>query len=57
MDSVFKRGVKSSFPNLTSLVELLTEKEDGKYVYDFSKLSNRLLSLKNDVETIEIYYS
>ena len=52
-----KEESKAVFPNLTSLVELLTEKEDGKYVYDFSKLSNRLLSLKNDVETIEIYYS
>lgn len=52
-----KEGSKVVLPNLTSLIELLAQKENGKCVYNMAKLSSKLLGLKEEIETIEIYYN
>lgn len=52
-----KDGSNNVLPNLTSLIELKADKEDGKYVYDFSKLKEVLSLISNDIELIEIYYN
>lgn len=51
-----KEGSKAVLPNLTSLIELLAQKENKKYVYNLSKLSSKLSGIKEEIETVEIYY-
>ncbi len=51
-----KEGSKAVLPNLTSLIELLAQKENKKYVYSLSKLSSKLSGIKEEIETVEIYY-
>lgn len=51
-----KEGSKAVLPSLTGLVELLPQKEDGKYVYDLSKLSSKLDKMQDEIEKVEIYY-
>jgi CRISPR-associated protein Csh2 len=48
---------RNVLPNFVSLIELKTEKEDGKYVYDFDKLKTELGKIAADVERVEIYYN
>ena len=51
-----KDGSKAVLPNLTSLIELSAQKENGKYVYDMAKLSTKLSRFGEEIETIEVYY-
>lgn len=51
-----KEGSKTVLPNLTCLIELLPQKEKGKCVYNLTKLSSKLSGLKEEIETVEIYY-
>lgn len=51
-----KEGSKIVLPNFICLIDLLQEKEDGKCVYDFSKLKEKLHEFSDDIETIEVYY-
>lgn len=51
-----KEGSKAVLPNLTSLIELSAQKENGKYIYDMAKLSTKLDRFGEEIETIEVYY-
>jgi CRISPR-associated protein Csh2 len=51
-----KEGSKIVLPNFICLIDLLQEKEDGKCVYDFSKLKEKLHEFSDNIETIEVYY-
>lgn len=46
---------RSVLPNLTQLLKMETEKQDGKVVIDCAPLAARLNSLKSEVEKIEVY--
>lgn len=50
-----KEGSKIVLPNFVNLIVLKDEKEDGKCVYDFTKLKTVLEQFKEDIEVIEIY--
>ncbi len=44
-------------PNFSTLIELKQKKQDGKCVYDFSKLTEELNKVSSEIETIEVYYN
>ncbi len=46
---------KIVLPNFTNLIDLKEEKEDGKCVYDFEKLTNTLNGVKSEITSIEVY--
>lgn len=48
---------KIVLPNFLSLIDLLPNKKDNKYVFDFLKFNEKLQELPNEIETIEIYYN
>lgn len=48
---------KLVLPNFTNLILLKEEKEEGKTVYDFSKLKELLANTKNDIDLVEVYYN
>ncbi|MDK2829732.1 MAG: CRISPR-associated protein Csh2 [Clostridium butyricum] len=48
---------KIVLPNFLSLIDLLPNKKDNKYVFDFSKFNEKLQELPDEIETIEIYYN
>ena len=50
-----KEKSKIVLPNFVNLIVLKDEKEDGKCVYDFTKLKTVLEQFKEDIEVIEIY--
>jgi CRISPR-associated protein Csh2 len=52
-----KENSKLVLPNLTQLVTMKTEKEDGKVVLDCEKLKNKLAEVKLDIETVELAYN
>lgn len=52
-----KEESKIVLPNFTDLIILQSEKEDGKCVYDFSKLSAVVEKISNEIETIDIFYN
>ena len=52
-----KENSKNVLPNFTSLIDLKPEKDNGKCVYDFSKLTAELLKISSDIEFVEIYYN
>ena len=52
-----KEGSKIVLPNFTDLIVLQSEKEDGKCVYDFSKLSAVVEKISNEIENIDIFYN
>lgn len=48
---------KLVLPNFTNLIVLKDEKEDGKSVYDFSKLTEMLANVGGEIELVEVYYN
>lgn len=51
-----KEGSKAVLPNLMELVLLELEKKEGKCVYDFTNLENKIEGLKNEIDCMEVYY-
>lgn len=51
-----KEGSKAVLPNLMELVLLELEKKEGKCVYDFTNLKNKIEGLKNEIDCMEVYY-
>lgn len=52
-----KEGSKLVLPNLTQLVEMKAEKEDGKVVLDCKKLQTKLADILVEIESVEIAYN
>ncbi len=52
-----KENSKIVLPNFMTLIELKQKKQDDKYIYDFSKLTEELNKLSFDIEVIEVYYN
>lgn len=52
-----KESSKIVLPNFTALICLLSEKENGKCVYDLINLKETLNKVAVEVEKIEIYYN
>lgn len=50
-----KKESKLVLPSFTDLVKAQTEKQDGKIVFDFEKVSQLLSGFENDIETTELY--
>lgn len=50
-----KKDSKIVLPNLTTLVELKAEKEDGMVVYDFAKMTVLFKTISAEVESVELY--
>ncbi len=48
---------KLVLPNFTNLILLKEEKEEGKTVYDFSKLKELLANTVSDIDLVEVYYN
>lgn len=51
-----KEESKIVLPNFTTLITLNDEKENGKYVFDFTKLLEKLSSVKNEIASAVISY-
>ena len=51
-----KEGSKAVLPNLMELILLKQEKKEGKCVYDFTNLKNKIEGLKDEIECVEVYY-
>ena len=51
-----KEGSKAVLPNLMELILLKPEKKEGKCVYDFTNLKNKIEGLKDEIECVEVYY-
>lgn len=52
-----KEGSKAVLPNFTDLIVLQSEKEEGKCVYDFAKLTVVLNNIVNEIESIDVFYN
>lgn len=52
-----KKESKAVLPNMTSLIKLLPQKENGKYIYDLELLSKKLSVLSDDIELVEVFYN
>jgi CRISPR-associated protein Csh2 len=52
-----KEGSKLVLPNLTQLLTMKPEKEDGKVVLDCEKLKTKLAEVKAEIESVEIAYN
>ena len=52
-----KEGSKLILPSFATLINLEEEKENGKCVYDFKALTNKLEDIKSSVESVEVYYN
>lgn len=52
-----KDNSKIVLPNFTTLIELKDDKEYGKCVYDFSKLTEVLKGVKDEIASIEVYFN
>lgn len=50
-----KEGSKIVLPNFTNLIILQDEKEDGKCVYDFSKLKEVLSKVNDSLDLVEVF--
>lgn len=50
-----KKDSKIVLPNLTTLIDMKNEKEDGKVIYDFKKLGEHISTLTEEIEKIELY--
>lgn len=51
-----KKSSKLVLPSFATLINLEEEKENGKCVYDFEALTNKLEDIKSSVESVEVYY-
>lgn len=52
-----KADSKTVLPNFTDLIILQSEKEEGKCVYDFAKLTVALNNIVDEIESIDIFYN
>lgn len=52
-----KEDSKLVLPSFATLINLKEEKENGKCVYNFEALKNKLEDIKSDVESVEVYYN
>ena len=54
-----KEGSKLVLPSFATLINLEEEKEkeNGRCVYDFKALTNKLEDIKSSVESVEVYYN
>ena len=52
-----KADSKAVLPNFTDLIVLQSEKEEGKCVYDFAKLTVVLNNIVNETESIDVFYN
>ena len=54
-----KEGSKLVLPSFATLINLEEEKDkdNGKCVYDFEALTNKLEDIKSSVESVEVYYN
>ncbi len=52
-----KADSKTVLPNFTDLIILQSEKEEGKCVYDFAKLTVVLNNIVDEIESIDIFYN
>lgn len=52
-----KTDSKAVLPNFTDMIVLQSEKEEGKCVYDFAKLTVVLNNIVNEIESIDIFYN
>ncbi len=52
-----KADSKAVLPNFTDLIVLQSEKEEGKCVYDFAKLTVVLNNIVNEIESIDVFYN
>lgn len=52
-----QEGSKLVLPSFATLINLEEEKENGKCVYDFEALTNKLEDIKSSVESVEVYYN
>ena len=52
-----KADSKAVLPNFTDLIFLQSEKEEGKCVYDFAKLTVVLNNIVNETESIDVFYN
>ena len=50
-----KENSKIVLPNFTTLIDLKDEKKDGKYVYDFEKLTTELAKFKDEISFVEVF--
>lgn len=50
-----KKKSKIVFPNLSTLIDIKDEKEEGIVVYDFKKLKEHISELTEEIEKIELY--
>lgn len=49
-----KEGSKIVLPSFASLISLNEDKENGKYIFDFTKLMNKLESVKGEIDSFVI---
>jgi len=52
-----KADSKAVLPNFTDMIVLQNEKEEGKCVYDFEKLTVVLNNNVNEIESIDVFYN
>ncbi len=52
-----KENSKIVLPNFTTLIDLKDEKKDGKYVYDFEKLTTELGKFQGEISFVEVFYN
>lgn len=52
-----KEASKLVLPNLTQLVEMKAEKDEGRVVLDCEKLKNKLAEVKAEIESVEFAYN
>lgn len=54
-----KEGSKLVLPSFATLINMEEEKDkdNGKCVYDFEALTNKLEDIKSSVESVEVYYN
>ena len=52
-----KEGSKLVLPSFATLINLEEKKDNGKCVYNFEALKNKLEDIKSSVESVEVYYN
>ncbi len=52
-----KDDSKIVLPNFTNLIDLKDEKEEGKCVYDFSKLKTVLDGVRGEIASVEVFFN
>lgn len=52
-----KDDSKIVLPNFTNLIDLKDEKEEGKCIYDFSKLKEVLKGVEGEIASVEVFFN